>query len=97
MVPEPGRRGVVLPEPGVATVLSGGASGQFWHLWAHNTMAEASATAQRRWELENNVQADDEVEGFFSYNHAEQQAVQQQKPWSKDPHLYKQYASVVCL
>jgi len=57
---------------------------------SHCTMAEASTSAQRRWELENNVQADDEVEGFFRYNHAEQQAVQQQKPWSKDPHLYKQ-------
>ena len=53
-------------------------------------MAEASTSAQRRWELENNVQVDEEVEGFFRYNHAEQQAVQQQKPWSKDPHLYKQ-------
>ena len=53
-------------------------------------MAEASGSAQRRWELENNVQVDEEVEGFFRYNHAEQQAVQQQKPWSKDPHLYKQ-------
>lgn len=53
-------------------------------------MADASTSAQRRWELENNVQVDEEVEGFFRYNHAEQQAVQQQKPWSKDPHLYKQ-------
>lgn len=53
-------------------------------------MAEASSPAQRRWELENNVHVDEEVEGFFRYNHAEQQAVQQQKPWSKDPHLYKQ-------
>ncbi len=53
-------------------------------------MAEASSSAQRRWELENNVQVDEEVEGFFRYSHTEQQAVQQQKPWSKDPHLYKQ-------
>ena len=53
-------------------------------------MAEASNTAQRRWELENNVQHVDEVEGFFRYNHAEQQAILQQKPWSKDPHLFKQ-------
>lgn len=53
-------------------------------------MAEASSSAQRRWELENNVQPADEVEGFFRYNQAEQQAIQQQKPWSKEPHLFKQ-------
>ena len=53
-------------------------------------MAEVSNSAQQRWELENNVQPADEVEGFFRYNQAEQQAIQQQKPWSKDPHLFKQ-------
>ena len=53
-------------------------------------MAEASSSAQKRWELENNVQPADEVEGFFRYSQAEQQAILQQKPWSKDPHLFKQ-------
>ena len=53
-------------------------------------MAEGSNPALQRWELENNVQPGDEVEGFFRYNQAEQQALQQQKPWSKDPHLFKQ-------
>lgn len=52
-------------------------------------MAEASTSAQKRWELENDVQPADEVEGYFRYNQAEQQAIQQQKPWSKDPHLFK--------
>ena len=53
-------------------------------------MAEASSSGQQRWELENNVQQVDEVEGFFRYSQAEQQAIQQQKPWAKDPHHFKQ-------
>lgn len=53
-------------------------------------MAEAPSTAQKRWELENNVQSIDEVESYFRYNQAEQQAVQQQRPWAKDPHHFKQ-------
>ena len=61
-------------------------------LYIARSMAEASSAAQHRWELENNIQAVDLnlVESFFRYNQAEQQAIQQQKPWAKDPHLFKQ-------
>ncbi|KAK9819739.1 hypothetical protein WJX72_001788 [[Myrmecia] bisecta] len=47
-----------------------------------------SSTARARWELENNVQTD-EVESYFRYDPAEQQAIQTQKPWTKDPNYYK--------
>lgn len=46
------------------------------------------ADARRRWELENEV-GPSEVEQFYHYDNAEQQAMQQQKPWSKDPHFFK--------
>ncbi len=48
--------------------------------------------ARMRWELENNIQAasDTTVDGYFKYNQAEQQAIQQQKPWARDPHYFKQ-------
>ena len=45
---------------------------------------------QLRWELENNLQSGIEVDALFKYDAAEQQVVQQQKPWSKDPHYFKQ-------
>lgn len=54
-------------------------------------MGDAGASAARaRWELENNVQLVDDVDALFTYSAAEAQAVQQQKPWSKDPHFFKQ-------
>lgn len=49
-----------------------------------------SSTARARWELENNVQNVEDIDALFKYNLAEAQAVQQQKPWSKDPHYFKQ-------
>ena len=53
-------------------------------------MAEVSSDARLRWELENNVQAVTDVDALFKYDAAEQQVMQQQKPWSKDPHFFKQ-------
>ncbi len=47
-------------------------------------------SARARWELENNIQPVSEVDGYFRYNQAEQQAIQQQKPWARDPHYFKQ-------
>lgn len=49
-----------------------------------------TAMARARWELENNVQAVDDTDALWKYNAAEQSAVQQQKPWTKDPHFFKQ-------
>jgi COP9 signalosome complex subunit 5 len=46
----------------------------------------STSTALARWELENTVQGVDEL---YRYNAAEQQAMQSQKPWAKDPHFFK--------
>jgi len=43
--------------------------------------------ARQRWELENNVQ---QVDSMFKYDASEQQMMQQQRPWAKDPHHFKQ-------
>ena len=64
--------------------------------WIHSTRSRSehhmgdTATARARWELENNVQAVDDVDALFKYNAEADRAVQQQKPWSKDPHYFKQ-------
>ena len=55
-------------------------------------MQNAGKTAQAPWELENNVQQVEDVDSLFRYDQQEQQAIQQQKPWSKDPNYFKQYA-----
>ena len=52
----------------------------------------ATSDAQARWELENGVAPVNEVDSLFKYDRAEQQAVQQQKPWARDPHFFKQCA-----
>lgn len=44
--------------------------------------------ARQRWELENDIQ-DIQTDAYYKYDHAEQQALQQQKPWTKDPHYFK--------
>lgn len=49
-----------------------------------------SGTARARWELENQVQAVGDTDSLFKYDPAEHQVVLQQKPWSKDPHFFKQ-------
>jgi COP9 signalosome complex subunit 5 len=49
-----------------------------------------TSTAQRRWELENGVQASSSADAYYRYDAPEQQAIQQQKPWTKDPHYFKQ-------
>ena len=56
-----------------------------------------TSTARARWELENNIQQVEDVDSLFKYDQAEQTAVQQQKPWSKDPHFFKQWVTaLVC-
>lgn len=46
-------------------------------------------TARMRWELENQVQNVQSTDVLYKYDHAEQQAIQSQKPWTKDPHFFK--------
>lgn len=57
-----------------------------------------ASTSRQRWELENNVQTvgggpstsgGEDVDALFKYDPAEQQLIQSQKPWAKDPHHYK--------
>lgn len=52
-----------------------------------------SSDAQKRWELENTVQNVEGSDAYYVYDGAEQQALQQQKPWTKDPHYFKQCVS----
>lgn len=48
--------------------------------------------AQQRWELENEIRQahGEDVDALYRFDADEQKLVQQQKPWSKDPHFYKQ-------
>ena len=53
-----------------------------------------ASTSKARWELENNIQTTaaagaEDVDALFKYDPAEQQLIQSQKPWAKDPHHYK--------
>lgn len=48
-----------------------------------------TTNARLRWELENNVQTTEDISQLYKYDAAEQQAIQQQKPWTKDPHFFK--------
>ena len=50
-----------------------------------------ASTAQSRWELENNVQSSASADSFFTYDAAGQQALLQQKPWTKDPQFFTKY------
>ena len=47
--------------------------------------------ARQRWELENDVQGIENPDSYWKYDNAEQQAIQNQKPWAKDPHHFKRY------
>ena len=66
----------------------------FCSLWdSHQTgMAGDTGAAQRRWELENDLaqpQQDAVADSYYRYDLAEQQQLQREKPWSKDPHYFK--------
>lgn len=50
-------------------------------------MADSSA-ARARWELENNITGED-FDALYRHDHGEQQVIQQQRPWAKDPHFFK--------
>jgi COP9 signalosome complex subunit 5 len=48
-----------------------------------------SSEAQARWELENDVGEAADIDALYRWDPDEQRTVQQQKPWSKDPHHFK--------
>mmetsp|Transcript_19436 Transcript_19436/g.66065 ORF Transcript_19436/g.66065 Transcript_19436/m.66065 type:complete len:352 (+) Transcript_19436:165-1220(+) len=53
-------------------------------------MAADAANAQARFELENNIQGlEASVEELFTYDREQQAAIQQAKPWRRDPHYFK--------
>ena len=54
--------------------------------------SSSAAMAQARWELENNVQRETEADAYYKHDQAGLQALQQQRPWTKDPHYFKRYA-----
>lgn len=51
--------------------------------------------ARQTWEIENNIVAKDspaaasESDAIFEYDDASQSSIQQQKPWTRDPHYFK--------
>ena len=47
-------------------------------------------TARANWELENNVElASEDDASLFRYDDMQQTAIQQQKPWARNPHFFK--------
>ncbi|KAK9786272.1 hypothetical protein WJX73_002061 [Symbiochloris irregularis] len=47
-----------------------------------------TSAAQSRWELENNIQPSAAVDNLYVHDAAGQQALLQQKPWTKDPQFF---------
>lgn len=59
-------------------------------------MESSAAIAQKTWELENNIvsmdsggPSDTDLDAIYVYDEAAQAKVQQEKPWSSDPHYFK--------
>ena len=53
-------------------------------------MAASSSQGLARWEVENNVQQDDDA--LLQYDEAIQQAIQQEAPWKNNPNHFKKCA-----
>ncbi|KAI8532689.1 hypothetical protein RHMOL_Rhmol11G0233000 [Rhododendron molle] len=58
------------------------------------SFSSSAAMAQKTWELENNIvtmetPSSSESDAIFHYDEAAQTKVQQEKPWSNDPHYFK--------
>ncbi|KAL2633314.1 hypothetical protein R1flu_004793 [Riccia fluitans] len=57
--------------------------------------SSSAAVARQTWELENNIQMETpggtavDADAMYQYDEAAQAAIQQQKPWTKDPHFFK--------
>jgi len=51
-----------------------------------------SAVAQNRWELENQIDqaGPSDIDSLYRWDADEQRAIQNQKPWTKDPNYFKQ-------
>lgn len=51
-------------------------------------MASSSSTAQKTWELENQVQIVDDA-SIYAFDEAEQEAIHEKQPWKEDNHFFK--------
>lgn len=56
--------------------------------------SSSAAVARQTWELENNIvnmesTSSPDSDSLYFYDEAAQSAIQQQKPWTKDPHFFK--------
>lgn len=62
-------------------------------------MAGESSTAQQRWELENVIPKNDpsDIEALYKWDPQEQRKIQQEKPWTKDPHYFKRCVKVIMI
>ncbi len=52
----------------------------------------SAAVARQTWEIENNIPMDTpsgDSDAIFEYDDAAQSAILQQKPWTRDPHYFK--------
>eukprot|EP00249_Psilotum_nudum_P009217 c21787_g1_i1 orf=320-1405(-) len=58
-----------------------------------DSSSSSSAVARQTWELENNIVSMDgsslDADSVYVYDEAAQLAIQQQKPWTRDPHFFK--------
>ncbi|EFJ38541.1 hypothetical protein SELMODRAFT_73440 [Selaginella moellendorffii] len=54
-------------------------------------MDASSSIARQSWELENNIVPMEHAacDSIYAYDEAAQSAIQQQKPWTRDPHYFK--------
>ncbi len=53
---------------------------------------EGISNARARWELENDVAeaSGSDLDRLYNFDPEEQKAIQNAKPWTKDPHHFKQ-------
>ena len=52
-----------------------------------------TSAAKTRWELENEIPAQastSDIDAIYRWDAEEQRAIQNQKPWAKDPNYFKQ-------
>lgn len=48
-----------------------------------------SSMAQKTWEMENNIESVNNIDSIFRYDAKQQQEILTAKPWTKDPHYFK--------
>eukprot|EP00245_Coleochaete_scutata_P007791 TRINITY_DN23561_c0_g1_i1.p1 TRINITY_DN23561_c0_g1~~TRINITY_DN23561_c0_g1_i1.p1 ORF type:complete len:389 (+),score=83.32 TRINITY_DN23561_c0_g1_i1:61-1167(+) len=54
----------------------------------HAEASTSASVAKKTWELENSIETVD-ADAIFKYDEVQQAAIQNQKPWTQDPHYFK--------